>query len=316
MEFKPIKPFLSYEKQLNNLIVKKQLIIKDKEYASAKLRDICYYSLIDGYKNLFYNPMNRKYEEGTRFEDIVALYDFDKKLRLLIFQYICNIEQKVRSLISYHFCETYSENQSDYLNSHNYNNTKQNSRDIQKLINILSNEANYNMEHAYVVYQRNTYGNVPLWVVLNTLTLGQTSKMYSLFTTSIQSRISSNFRSVNEKELGQYLKVLTHFRNICAHNERLFSFKSRYEIPDTLLHQKLQIPKKGNHYTCGKSDLFGVMMAFRYLLNREDFLIFKKEFCKLLRVFEKQSSEEKKNRLLVAMGIPRNWSLISRYKLF
>ena len=67
--------------------------------------------------------MNRKYEEGTRFEDIVALYDFDKKLRLLIFQYIYNIEQKVRSLISYHFCETYSENQSDYLNSHNYNNT-------------------------------------------------------------------------------------------------------------------------------------------------------------------------------------------------
>lgn len=259
--------------------------------------------------------MNRKYEQGTNFEDIVALYNFDKKLRTLVFQNICDIEQKLRSLISYHFCEIYSENQNAYLNPHNYNNTKYNSRDIQKLIKILSNEAMYNTEHEYVVYQRKTYGNVPLWVILNTLTIGQTSKMYSLCTSSIQSKISTNYRGVNEKELGQYMKVITHFRNICAHNERLFSFKSRYEIPDTNLHKKMKLPQKGKHYMYGKSDMFAIIIAFRYLLNRKDFLMFKKEFSKLIYNFEKQTSLEKKDKLLIAMGLPENWNYITRYRV-
>ncbi len=269
--FKPPKPFLTYEQQVDNLITKKNLRIDDRAWAISKLKSVSYYSLIDGYKNLFYNSMTRKYEEGTSLQDIIALYDFDKNLRTLIFENICSIEQKIRSLISYHFCETYSEKQIDYLNPNNYNNIKKNSNSINKLLKILSNEANVNTEHAYVVYHRNTYGRVPLWVVLNTLTFGQISKMYTLFTTSVQSKISKHFTNVSEKELSQYLKILTHFRNLCAHNERLFSFKSRYEVPDTVLHKKLKIRKNGMHYAYGKSDIFSIIIAFRYLLSKEEF---------------------------------------------
>ena len=135
--------------------------IHGEKYAKGKLHDIGYYSLIDGYKDIFYNPMTRTYEEGTNFTDIVALYEFDENLRSLVFKYICHVEQKIRSLISYSFCEVFSENQSAYLNPTNYNISKKNSRDITKLISILTYEANQNTEHSYVVYQRNKYGNVP-----------------------------------------------------------------------------------------------------------------------------------------------------------
>lgn len=84
---KPIKPFLTYEQQLYNLQNEKMLIIS--------------------------NPS---------FEDIVALYYFDESLRELVFKYICRIEQKLRTEISYYFCNKYSSNQMDYLNSDNYNN--------------------------------------------------------------------------------------------------------------------------------------------------------------------------------------------------
>ena len=104
---KPIKPFLNYEEQINNLIEQKGIIVNDHKFAVSKLEDISYFALIDGYKNLFYNPMTRKYKEGTTFEDLVALYEFDEKLRTLIFRYLCHFEQKMRSLISYHFCDTY-----------------------------------------------------------------------------------------------------------------------------------------------------------------------------------------------------------------
>lgn len=98
MPKKPIKPFITYSDQINILTQKKQLNISDLSYAEGKLHDIGYYSLIDGYKDIFYNPMTRTYENGTKFTDLVALYEFDENLRSLVFKYICHIEQKIRSL--------------------------------------------------------------------------------------------------------------------------------------------------------------------------------------------------------------------------
>lgn len=315
MPKKPIKPFVTYSDQLNILIQKKQLNISDLSYTEEKLHDIGYYSLIDGYKDIFYNPMTRMYASGTKFSDIVALYEFDENLRSLVFKYICHIEQKIRSLISYAFCETFSENQVAYLNSANYNISKKNNRDISKLISMLTYECNQNTEHSYVVYQRNTYGNVPLWVIMKTLTLGQTSKMYSFMLPSIKAKVSIHYSSITEKELIQYLKVLTVFRNICAHNERLFSFETRFEIPDTILHKKMNIPQKGSQYLYGKHDMFALLIAFRYLLSREDFKSFKKELTKLINTFSRTTSINQKNQLLQAMHFPANWSNITRYKL-
>lgn len=39
------------------------------------------------------------------FEDIVALYEFDEELRGIFFKYLCRVERKMRSSISYHFCK-------------------------------------------------------------------------------------------------------------------------------------------------------------------------------------------------------------------
>lgn len=79
---------------------------------------------------------------------------------------------------------------------------------------------------------------------MKTLTMGQTSKMYSFMHPSIKSKISIHYDNITEKELIQYLRIFTIFRNLCAHNERLFSFQTRFEIPDTVLHKKLGIPQK------------------------------------------------------------------------
>ena len=163
---KPIKPFLNYEEQINNLIEQKGMIVNDHKFAVSKLEDISYFALIDGYKNLFYNPMTRKYKEGTTFEDLVALYEFDEKLRTLIFRYLCHFEQKMRSLISYHFCDTYSEKQEDYLNAVHYNNSGANKKKIAALIAILDREAKKSTDHAYVVYQT-VRENIMMPLILN-----------------------------------------------------------------------------------------------------------------------------------------------------
>lgn len=315
MSYKPTKPFLTYAGQLNKLTIDKGLTIVDTAAAQKALENISYYALIGGYKQLLYNPMTRQYLPGTTFEDILSLYYFDKSLRELVFRYLCLIEQKMRSLISYSFSETYSPNESEYLNVSNYNNSRRNVSGIHKLIQMLTMEARTNASHPYVVYQRTTYNNVPLWAIVNTLTFGQLSKMYSFLKTGVQSKISRSFDHVNERELGQYLKALTHFRNVCAHNERLFSFRCRLDIPDTSLHRKLNLPKKGSQYRKGKSDLFSVVIAFRYLLPRKDFLLFKRDLSRLLDKVTADSHILTEDKLLEAMGFPANWKSITRYKV-
>ena len=77
----------------------------------------------------------------------------------------------------------------------------------------------------------------------------------------------------------------------------------------------MKIPKSGNQYLCGKHDLFAVVISFRYLLNKEDFTIFKRKLNYLIKLFARQTTTNKKNKLLHAMGFPENWMNISRYKI-
>lgn len=144
---------------------------------------------------------------------------------------------------------------------------------------------------------------------------GQTSKMYSFMHPSIKSKISIHYDNITEKELIQYLRIFTIFRNLCAHNERLFSFQTRFEIPDTVLHKKLGIPQKGTQYLYGKHDVFALLIAFRYMLDTEDFIIFKRKLTQLFNTFTKATSQSQRDKLLKAMHFPPNWSSITRYKL-
>ncbi|MBQ1733523.1 MAG: Abi family protein, partial [Lachnospiraceae bacterium] len=120
------KVFYTYQQQLDKLEIEKDLIIQDRNYAENKLKEISYYSLIGGYKQPFKHLPSGKYLRGVTFEEIVNLYYFDEEMRSLLLKYILHVERQIKSLLSYHFCEKYGDNQSQYLNANNYNNTPNN----------------------------------------------------------------------------------------------------------------------------------------------------------------------------------------------
>ena len=309
------KPFLSYEDQLHKLESDKGLIVSNKDTAKVALKNLSYYALIGGYKHPFIDIHTRRYIGNTTFEDIVALQQFDEELRELFFKYLCRVEQKMRSMISYQFTMQYGEAQSEYLKNSNYNNVRKYQYGIQKLINMLSNMANVNTDHPYLVYQRNKYHNIPLWVLVNTLTFGQISKMYTFLPQKMQGDICKNFEKIKKDEMIQLLKVLTLFRNVCAHNERLFSFHTYLTIPYMNLHKKLEITKTGTTYDNGKDDLFAVVIGLRYLLDRDDFAEFKKRLIAIIRGYHKRSNRLAEDELLRVMGFPNEWTKISRFGL-
>ena len=111
------KTFASFEQQIQHL-EDKGIIISDRAYAEAMLKQIGYFPLIGGYKHLFRVPFTKTYKIGTTFEEIVDLYEFDSDLRDLFFKYLLQIERNLRSLMSYYFTEKYGESQDAYTLSY------------------------------------------------------------------------------------------------------------------------------------------------------------------------------------------------------
>ena len=168
--------------------------------------------------------------------------------------------------------------------------------------------------YRYITHHATFYQNVPLWVATNALTFGQISKMYQYATTDIRARVSLNFANMTEVQLHQFIRILASCRNVCAHGERLYSFRVNEAIPDMLLHQKLQLPQKKGQYIIGKKDLFAVVIALRYLISNEDFKVFRKILSLLIKDVLKKCPHLTEDQLLKEMGFPKNWVKITRYK--
>lgn len=303
-----------FSDQVSWISDEKGIKIKDREYAEEMLRQIGYFPLMGGYKHLFRISNTKKYKAGTSFEEIVSLYKFDAELRELFFKYLLQIERQMRSLMSYYFTEMYGAEQKQYLDANNYNNTKRNHATIVKLIATLK-RATTTTDYTYINYYRKTYGEIPLWVLANVLTFGNLSKMFRVFPQSLKSKVSKNFEPLNQHQMEQFLSVLTKYRNVCAHGERLFTYRTVDAIADTPLHKKLSLPQSGNQYEKGKQDLFAVVIAFRYLLPGKDFLEFKRKLIKEIDRVNREVEHISEVELLNKMGFPKNWKNITRYHL-
>ncbi len=309
------KIFLTYDQQIDKLIKEKNLRIDDIAYAKEVLRQTSYYSLIGGYKDIFKNSTTKKYKDGTRFEDIVELYYYDEGLRQLFLKYLIKVENEIKSEVSYYFTEKNGDNQSAYLDIKNYNYVgKKNQRDINSLINILRSYVTKSTDYQYINHAQKKYGNVPLWVLTNALTFGNISKMYMLLSQDIQSRISKNYLGINESQMVSILTVLVKFRNVCAHGERLFTYKTVDSIPDLPIHKKLDITQKGKQYINGKNDLFAVVIALKYLLNDVWYKEFIKELKKVIDSYLRKHDSIQEQELYEKMGFPENWRKITRYR--
>jgi abortive infection bacteriophage resistance protein len=307
------KAFITYEQQIQKLR-DKNLTITNGGSSITILQQIGYYALITGYKDLFKNPTTKKYRDGTTFEDIFALYQFDEKLRELTLRHLLHIERHIRSSLSYAFCDQFGNRQSAYLNPANYDSTKRKSYAINHLIAmhlspLLTRETSYQ----FIEHNKKVHGNVPLWVLVNALSFGTLSKMYELSHPKIQYAICRDFIGMNEKQLGQVLAVLADCRNLCAHNERLFSYRcAKKDIPDFPLHKMLGIPTQGNYFLFGKRDYYAIVIALSYLLPNTEFLEYISNLNQLIDTAADINQQISHDKLLNIMGFPENWNKIYR----
>ncbi len=308
MSARTAKAFLDYDDQIN-LLRQQGLCIDDVKGAKATLSHIGYYELINGYKTIFKDSVTRRYKAETTFEDIVALYKCDENLRELFFKYILRIEIHLRSRMSYVFTELYGTDQKTYLDPKRYREDPSLRGEIRHLIRELDQGANRSNRTPYVTYQRKTYGNVPLWVLFKSLTLGTLIRFYRCAGDEVREATAKGFPDVRSGTLLEMLELMNDFRNVCAHNECLYACRSDERIPPMPCLRRVHLPRDADGRYDG-NDLFAMLIVFSYLLTREDFARCKSAIGRILDHFFVVCPHIKREELYEKMGFPSDWEAL------
>lgn len=251
------------------------------------------------------------------FEDIYNLYKFDTELKTIVFEAATNIEINFKSLLSEVISSQYGIKEKIYLKKENFapdtgKADEYTFAQMKKHIKDSIKKQVDNMQPAVKWYNDN-YKYFPFWVVVNILTIGSVSRIYGKLKDSDKITVAKNYK-LPHNYLGSYIRHINLVRNICAHNDVLYRYKSINSIPQKIknvkdIYEKLGILKnpKTGRYLKGSNDFLATIIIFKLLLSKENFNLFYTKFKGLLSKLKKTLSPIFYEKILDEMGLPENW---------
>ena len=300
------KEFKTINEQIE-ILKSRNIIVKDYNKAYKILEKNNYYYLINGYKDLFLNEKHKdEYISNTKIEEVYAIYQFDKNMKMIFLKYILLIENEINTYIAYEFSKIYGHK--DYLILKNLNNSNSKIPLIEKFINDINLEIEYQYKNSnkMIVHYLSEYNYVPLWVLVRILSFGKISKFYTFMKPKEQNAISRKY-NLRINEFRVILHNLTLIRNICAHDEKLYDVKLQSRIFSTKYHKMLNIENKKGNYKLATRDLFSIAIILKLLLEKEDFNNFYTKIIKNIDILEKEITTISINKVLYRMGFPNNY---------
>ncbi len=314
-----MKTFSTYDEQIE-LLKSQGLVIKNEEIFLSKLKDIGFYNLINGYAKIFKNQDN-KYKNNVSEDDILALYKFDKDLRNVVYKYTLIFESKIKSHISYVFSKYHGENQKVYLNQSCFDSDIKKQDNVEKLINNLneiigiSSNVNDNRYRNYIGHYVNNHGHIPLWVLVRTITLGQMSKFYHCMKINEKDEVANEF-NLTSAQLENMFRIIVEFRNVVAHDERLFCKRlNRNRLTFNLsVFNALQIKRNPEGVPkSGVADFLSLMITFKYVLKDFEFAGFWQEFMIEREILIKNIKSNFIYNINNEMGLKNRWKNLEKF---
>lgn len=237
-----------------------------------------------------------RFKAGTNFDTVINLYEFDRRLRLLLLDAIERIEVAMRG--SWAYALAHQGGPHGYLNAALYAERRQFHENLSRLVREVGTSPETYIDH----YRRNYDDPAmpPVWMVAEMMSFGQLSRWYSsLNDRSLRNRIAAPF-GLPEAVLVPLVKHLSTVRNSCAHHARLWNrgFLLRMKLPlkPAALVASLQ-PLAGG----GPAFLYNTLVLVTYLLQHVDPpSTWKQELKGLLATHPTGH--------YAAMGFPPNWN--------
>ena len=305
------KEFKTLDEQIQ-ILEGKGLVINDVDYAKDVLLRENYF-FINGYRHLFIKSQkNKVFIPGTTFEEIYAMFNFDRQIRNILFKNILIVENNAKSIFSYVLSSKYGYKEKNYLNPKNFNQARDKARQVNDLLKKMKRQIRVNGgQHTATMHYMSNYGFVPLWIVVKVLSFGIIGEFYTILKKDDQQEIASIYK-LNAEDLLIYLPILANYRNVCAHEDILYNHRSQRVIPDNRYHDLLNIPKMDNEYIYGKNDLFSLMIILKRMLRKDDFTMLMNEISYEIDILDGKVDTISRNKMLDSMGFPENYKEIAR----
>lgn len=158
-------------------------------------------------------------KDGTTFEQVLTLYRFDKKLRILLFNEIEKIEVAIRSVLANIGCQELNDKHwitkpEYFANADKFNKTL---AIIEK--ELLSSKEDYieNFKHNYI----ETYP--PAWMITEVLSFGNLNYIYSNISGNQLMKHIAGYFGLKPQVFTSWLTVLANLRNMCCHHARVWN---------------------------------------------------------------------------------------------
>ncbi len=242
------KPAITPKEQME-LLKKRGLAILDESRALCFLEAVSFFRLTPYMRPFQHEDNSHLFKDNTKFSQLTQLYNFDRKLRLLIIDAIERTEVAVRAHISNTLCKKYGPHW--YLDNCHFKSTYDHQRLIQSIKDKQQSALDdYNRECArinklqtiddghkqklklkrkqesYARHYALTYDQpalMPGWAMLEELSLGELSHLFKGLAKDKDKKIIAKGFNLYPPLLESWLHTLTVVRNICAHHARLWN---------------------------------------------------------------------------------------------
>ena len=305
------KTFKTLDEQIT-ILHNKGLIIGDIAYAKDILLRENYFFLM-GYRHLFFkSERDRSFIEGATFDELYAVFSFDRQLRNILFKNILIVENNAKSIFSYQLSKNYGYKETDYLNPKNFNRDTNRRKQVIDLLKKIQRQIRINGgQHQATMHYLNNYGYLPLWIVVKVLSFGIVSELYTILKSDDKQDIADIY-NISVEDLELYFPILANYRNLCAHEDIILDHKSQRAIIDTKYHSFLNIPKMDGEYIYGKDDLFALIIILKRVLRDSDFRLLISEISYELDILQGKIKSISINKVMDLMGFPENFKDIVR----
>lgn len=308
-----MKPFKTIVEQIDQL-KDRDLTIKDEEKAKKYLLDNNYYNVINLYSKILQSS-NNQYIANATFDEIIALHILDSEIKATLLKYLLQAEKHFKSIFAYYFSESYR-GEYDYLKTESYNSesTLEIHRilsSVSKIIMKMKNSRNNNS----IKHHINQYGTVPFWVIINELDLGTIKHMYIHSDSKVRNKVAKRlyeymcentnnaaYTRLDPNNVDTVLHCINDLRNCCAHNNKLWDFKTRDSIPFiTPIYET--VSSSGNT----RSDCFSIFLSLQLMLSCGDFKNLNNTIRKRMRTAKNKIHSININIVLKKYGFPDDW---------
>lgn len=206
------KSWISIDDQVRLLTEVKGLECDDPDALKRALETVGYYRLSAywfPYKTVSNNGKT-VFREGTTFAGIMRAYEFDCKLRILMFEAVAQIEVFLRSRLAYCAAEE--------LGAFGY---------PEPVISKLTREySSARKSEQYIRHFADRYGDEhdlpPYWMMVECATMGTLELLYSYVSPTIRIAVASEL-GVKVPIFKNWLSVLRVTRNACCHHSRVWN---------------------------------------------------------------------------------------------